>query len=460
MALSPGQTGTADSIDADYFTQDESDFPARVHIHLDAIDGVARDAVDATAGSAGLLLGHVEPGDRPVVWIDQYHRVLNDHDLQAFEDAANFISRDSKLAVVGFYRIQTCPGFQLTEVDREIAHRYFNDNSDVILLVEALNHQISALFSTGEKAGQPFAFQGRTAVDTRDNDTRDNDIQPDTARTSPPERVGAERPRRLVPDFAQAEPPKPVFRELPALTRANDPIPEQTRFRRMWLPLLAAVVLTGVALAFLFYSPGGSHEASPTAAAPIRPLGLYVDPAGDNWRVSWNPSGTAFQGARGVSLFVRDGEDQNRIDLAPNDLRSGTYQYQPKGQDATFRLEVAEADGHISAESFRFIKGAPAPSLPAAAAKAEPSAPANTPRAVRKVAPVVAAGIRPRIHGSIPIDVRVVVNAKGRVASAVPVSSHSGLQSYLAERAVAAARKWRFEAGSPGSQTIHFVFDK
>jgi TonB family protein len=67
----------------------------------------------------------------------------------------------------------------------------------------------------------------------------------------------------------------------------------------------------------------------------------------------------------------------------------------------------------------------------------------------------------------IPIDVRVQVDAHGKVTAATPVTKqHSGLETYLATCAVKAARLWRFEPAreggqpAPGSTTIHFVFEK
>ena len=64
-----------------------------------------------------------------------------------------------------------------------------------------------------------------------------------------------------------------------------------------------------------------------------------------------------------------------------------------------------------------------------------------------------------------PIDVRVRVDTHGRVISATPATKlHSGLESYLGGRAIAAARQWRFEPAREngravqGTQTLHFVF--
>jgi hypothetical protein len=78
-----------------------------------------------------------------------------------------------------------------------------------------------------------------------------------------------------------------------------------------------------------------------------------------------------------------------------------------------------------------------------------------------RVAPVVPASIRPRIRGTVPVDIRVKIDDEGRVVSAVPVTRpHAGIDSFLAERAVAAARQWRFERNAPGAEIIHFTFKR
>ena len=179
--------------------------------------------------------------------------------------------------------------------------------------------------------------------------------------------------------------------------------------------------------------------------------------AAQPWRVSWNPGATALAGARSVELFVRDGDDQARIDLSPNDLHSASYQYPPKSKkDVTFRLEVSDGAGRVSAESFRVVATAPSNPAPDTAA-----------RVIHKVAPAVPASVRPRIKGSIPIDVLVYIDARGAVTSATPANKpRSGLETYLAARAVSAARQWRFdparEDGEPvaSRQSIHFSFKR
>src|SRR5271168_3491696 len=88
MALPLGQTGTADPIESEYFTWKASDHGIadrgfQVHMHVDAINGLARDVIERSEGLpvevGGLLLGHAGRGDRPVVWIERYQRVECEH---------------------------------------------------------------------------------------------------------------------------------------------------------------------------------------------------------------------------------------------------------------------------------------------------------------------------------------------------------------------------------------------
>jgi TonB family protein len=218
-----------------------------------------------------------------------------------------------------------------------------------------------------------------------------------------------------------------------------------------------------------------------TRADADRPIGLSVAPMGNAWQVSWNSNATALRDARSAHLFVRNGDDQNRIDLTPKDLEQGMYRYDSQANDLTFRLEVVESSGAVSAESFRFqrdvkVEAPKPPTLPPAlppVGTATPESPGvasgriTEPKVIQREPPVVAAGLRPRIDGSATVDVRVRIDSRGRVVSAAPVRKpRPGLDTILARAAVTAARMWRFEPARqngkpiPFSQTIHFVFEK
>jgi len=484
MAQPFGQTGTADPIAAEYFTWKSAAGPLRVLIHLDAIDGLARDVIERSQGLpvevGGLLLGHANRGDKPSVWIERYQRiecehrsgphfVLTDDELAHLETRASELAASGDLDVVGFYRSHLRDGFGLDAPDRQLIARYFKDPEDLFLLIGPASGTLHAQFflhgSAGEILGaEPeFPFRGRAIASLEPDDPRER-----TGRSSPVAAAAGERLGRLVPDFIPPAPrsPLPPLPELPPGPPTEDLERRRGFLNRRW-PLLAAFFLVAGG-AVVFLQQAGHREApSQTAPAaettPAYPIGLYADPAGSDWRLSWNPAATAVQGARGAKLFVRDGDDQTPIDLSVKDLQKGSYQIQAKSNDVTFRLEITDASGRVSAESFRLLK-----SEPKTAETPLPSAPSATPPvATHKEAPIVPASIRPRIKGKIPVEVRVQIDAQGRVLSATPVTkAHSGLETFLAGRAVAAAEQWRFKPARengkpvPGTQLIHFTFEK
>ena len=73
MALLTGRSGTADPIEEEYFTCESEAGCVVVHMHLDAVDGIARDVVEGLTSprhgveAGGLLLGHGARRQRPLV---------------------------------------------------------------------------------------------------------------------------------------------------------------------------------------------------------------------------------------------------------------------------------------------------------------------------------------------------------------------------------------------------------
>jgi hypothetical protein len=477
-----------DPVELEYLQWDPEGSPVSIHMNPGVADGIAHDAIESLGIEVGgLLLGRVVAGPRVAVWIERYQRISCEHnsgpgfildreEITALETAAGNILATGELAVVGLYRSHTRPGFQLEDPDFDLIRRYFNDSSDLVLLIkpESAGH-ITGQFhawdqgSGAHPVGSEFPFRGHML--------KDKTAIPGTPRELHRE-LHRENLRRLVPDFVPTpvEPPPSLYglgqnAGPEPYARPEDLTVDHGSGLKKWLPLLAAFVLVGGVLWFVL-QPGGHGPASPApvqTAEAVRPLGLYVDPAGQTWRVSWNPKATALHEARSVQLFVREGDEQKRFDLSPRDLASGVYQYSPVANDVTFRLEVVDKAGRISAESFRLMRAAnpPAPVPTTAAAPHAAPPPFTQPKAIYRAPPVVAAGIRSRIKGTIGIDVRVQIDARGRVVSATPVTrQHSGLDQYLASRAVQAARLWRFDPAREGgkavegTQIIHFVFDR
>jgi len=511
-------TGTMDPVEIKYLEWDPENSAVSIHMHPGVADGIARDVIEGFETLSrlrlevgGLLLGRVEPSPRPAVWIERYQRIACEHrfgpqfildskEITALEEAAKDVLSAGELAVVGFYRSNTRPRFQLDESDVYLIRRYFSDSSDLILLIQA--ERTDGIFgqfhawdkgSGSHRVGGKFPFGGIGAgagieagadfedtVGANEEPEETGDHKPVGAVRAAPE---PEHPRRLVPDY----PPAPV-EPAPSLYGLSQNSPPRVPFSpadpaedpgtgerlKKWWPLFAALLLAGgifwVATQRAAHLPFNSANPAPVQnSGTNRPIGLYVDPVGPTWRVLWNA--TALRDARSVQLFVRDKDDQNHIELSARDLASASYEYRPMGSDVTFRLEVVDKAGLVSAESFRLIQSTN-PAMPSPAPDTSPTptgrdAGIAQPKAIYKAPPIVAAGIRARIRGTIPIDVRVHIDARGRVVSAAPATKqHSGLEQYLASRAVHAARLWRFEPARDngqavaGTSTIHFTFQK
>ncbi len=169
-----------DLAELEYFNWDPEGSPVSIHLHLDAIDGIVRDVAEGFKSLprrglevGGLLLGRVETGDRPRIWIEKYQRIecehkfgpqfiLDEGDKAGLEQAAASILAGGELAIVGLYRSHTRDGFQLEDPDFELTRRYFSDSSDLVLLIKPLSlSDISAQFYVHDASGGAQAG-GRT----------------------------------------------------------------------------------------------------------------------------------------------------------------------------------------------------------------------------------------------------------------------------------------------------------
>ena len=121
-----------------------------------------------------------------------------------------------------------------------------------------------------------------------------------------------------------------------------------------WWPLVAALAVAAVAVAFL-PQIAANYPQQPRKT----PLFLSVHPSGTEWQITWNPGATALRQARSARLYVDGPGAPETVELEQRVLRSGEYRCARRHAQPTFRLEVEDRQGHISAESFRF--GPPLP---------------------------------------------------------------------------------------------------
>jgi outer membrane biosynthesis protein TonB len=94
---------------------------------------------------------------------------------------------------------------------------------------------------------------------------------------------------------------------------------------------------------------------------------------------------------------------------------------------------------------------APSASVPVPSAPQESSRPITfvAPRPISQVQPIIPMELRPLLSKGVEIQLRVSINAAGKVTAAEPVLRYSGLTEHLSRAAVYAAMQWRF---SPAMQ--------
>jgi hypothetical protein len=88
------------------------------------------------------------------------------------------------------------------------------------------------------------------------------------------------------------------------------------------------------------------------------------------------------------------------------------------------------------------------------------------PKPIREVAPMAAEGVRTRIVDEIPVYVTLRIGANGSVVSADAATTGDGIQAYLVQRSLEAARQWKFRPARLGPDpvaskwTVRFLFDR
>ena len=85
---------------------------------------------------------------------------------------------------------------------------------------------------------------------------------------------------------------------------------------------------------------------------------------------------------------------------------------------------------------------------------------------IREVAPMAAESIRNRIVDEIPVYVTIRIGPNGSVVGAQAANAGEGIEAYLVQRSLEAARQWKFRPARlgadavPGKWTVRFLFDK
>jgi len=280
--------------------------PVSVHLRT-SIAGRVRQLANESSGSAwetgGVLWGRVRDAgdDHFVVSIEQADILECDHsrgEVWALSDAdrkelrKRLKQKNGDLRPVGFWRSHRRPGLYLDKRDFDLMREFFAEPWCVALCA-----------SPSGKAGYFLWEEGEI------------------------HRTSSYREFEL-PQIAQ-----PV--EAP---RRKQPI-DRTRWA-----IAAGIALLALTL-FLSRSTTRSVE------TPFNMLSMHAETKPGTVRLKWNPKSKVLDGAKGVTLWIADGVDESRLELTPDQVRSGVLDYRPINADVNFRIQV----GPFS-ESLRIIR--------------------------------------------------------------------------------------------------------
>jgi TonB family protein len=200
-------------------------------------------------------------------------------------------------------------------------------------------------------------------------------------------------------------------------------------------------------------------------------MALNAITRGSSLHLQWNRDSPLIRGAlRGV-LWIGDGSQRRQIDLKAEDLKQGSIQYWPSSSDVDFKLEVLRPSGGAS-ESIRALSiplpalmetharvPAPVRTVPAPFATVDFEVPrgrkqVTTPQPLYRVIPADRADLRSRLKRRVAVDVRVDIDAAGKVKRAELVSKHSDAQREFESLALGASRGWTFTPARNGARRV------
>lgn len=211
---------------------------------------------------------------------------LSDHERRALSRKLN--TRNSELRPVGFWRAHLRPGLFLDTRDMDLMRDFFARPGCVALCVRP------------PATGGFFIWEN-------------GDIQ----------RTSSYREFEL-PDAVQ-----PVSVPLPAPKRPN-PHPERWR---AW----AAGVVAGLLVAA---APFAIQSRASRTDNAFNMLSMRADARPDSVRLHWDAKSRVLDTARGATLWIMDGGDEQKLALNRDQLRMGLLEYKPRSSDVNFRMEV------------------------------------------------------------------------------------------------------------------------
>lgn len=342
--------------------------PIRIHAAADVLAAIGRAAREGLekVPRRGLEIGGVLLGTREgdELTITEWRPIPCEHargpgfELSANDEAAlrqllgSLASEPAAggLEVLGWFHTHTRDGICLTKSDLDVYNRFFPAPWQVALVVKP---------HPKEPARAGFFFREPNGAIRAETSYREFVIEPGLR----PQPVGFD-PTSLAP--APASPPAAGGQAASSLAPAGPVpaplpgVPRPAMRRRLFLALAAAFLLAAAA----FVAIPLLSRPQPAAIA------LDVRPSGDALVLEWDRSAALLRDAFRATLTIEDGGERRVIELAPEELGTGSLTYYRRTGEVAFRLEVTPRSGAPLVASTRF-SGEPPAAPPAAEDPAE-----------------------------------------------------------------------------------------
>lgn len=481
--------------------------PVEAHLNLGMVDRLGfavSEGVQALPRRGleigGLLLGHAHRSESGIVveiedfeLIDCEHAVgpsylLTAKDRELMEARIRQRKSGGKLEVVGAFRSHTRKEFSVTPEDLDLLSGYFAGATDVFLLIHALRDApLTAGFAIRE-GGEirsitpyaPFPFRGLTL-----ESGAYRLLSAEAPATAPVAREAPPAPALREPLKPAAEAPRvPVVQAPPqaivlVIQLPHLPSMEQLRsaLQSKWLTAFSALAV--LALAAAWFRPSTPAQSTPAqvisasmpaplpapseVAAAERPRPFITPPVQEPSHLQYRDrgvtSGDAVAAPRVMSSLPPGGirpPDRPAAALpeppiaapllasnfkAPTVLGETVAPASPPAVDPFVNVTVES-----EAPDLGDFANAPA------RMRSRPDFVGPTP--LRQFAAEVPAVLRERMKHEMSIDVRVYINAAGKVEFAEPTSGASGVKKDLGAIAVFTSRRWIFAPATSGMQNV------
>lgn len=347
--------------------------PIIVHLDFSVVDRLLMEVMRGFgaiprrgAEVGGVLIGHVEPGEKTIVHVQEFepvnceHRrgpsyLLSDTDLSLYEEIIirNKYSPEKRLYAVGCYRSHTREGMSLDAEDLQHFDTFLPDPSSLFLLVKPFATRVSMAGIFFRENGQvnthasyqEFPFRrrelgGGAAPAGKAREVNNTPPPPQTSHT-----YSAKADLHINTDdfrFQEVSDEQADY-GTPADTGGNQLDTETTQrtFRRtnVWIPLSFIFLLLGVLVGFqaaLTYRPAKAAG----MLNDVYGLSLSASRNGDYLMVRWDRHAPAIRLAQRGVLTITEGTFDKKVDLDVLQLQNPTVYYRNMSDEVRFRLEI------------------------------------------------------------------------------------------------------------------------